>query len=296
MERSKGDTKKHYAYVEGWLSLIGNIILFAIKLWAGIVSNSVALIADAWHTLSDSVTSVIVLVGTKISAKPPDEEHPFGHGRSELIASIIIGVLLVVVAFSFVQESIIQLNRKESANFGTVAIVVTIISIVSKEIMAQLAIRYGKQVNSQPMIADGWHHRSDALSSVVILVGILFGSQFWWVDAVLGIAVGLLILVTAVEVLRNAIHPLIGEAATEGLLEKLEEISKIVSNEQLYIHHIHVHKYGDHVELTFHIRLPGEMMLEDTHIITQKFAQLIKKDLDIQATIYVNSLADFIIT
>ncbi|MCF8373354.1 MAG: cation diffusion facilitator family transporter [Bacteroidales bacterium] len=296
MERSKGDTKKHYAYVEGWLSLIGNIILFAIKLWAGIVSNSVALIADAWHTLSDSVTSVIVLVGTKISAKPPDEEHPFGHGRSELIASIIIGVLLVVVAFSFVRESIVQLSEKESANFGTVAIVVTIISIVSKEIMAQLAIRYGKKVNSQPMIADGWHHRSDALSSVVILVGILIGSQFWWVDAVLGIAVGLLILVTAVEVLKNAINPLIGEAATEELLDRLIEISKTVTHEELHIHHIHVHTYGDHVELTFHIRLPGEMMLEDTHSITRKFVQAIREDLDIQATIYVNSLADFVKT
>lgn len=253
-------------------------------------SASVALIADAWHTLSDSVTSVVVLVGAKISTKPADEEHPFGHGRSELIASIIIGVLLVVVAFSFVQESIIHLNQKDSAHFGTLAIVVTIISIVTKEGMAQMAIRYGKKVGSQPMIADGLHHRSDALSSLVILVGIFFGTYFWWIDAVLGIAVGILILATAIEVLRKAINPLIGEAASNDLLNDLQRISKDVYEEEIYIHHIHVHAYGDHIELTFHIRLPGEMMLEDTYMITRKFVRLIKEELDIQATIYVNSL------
>jgi divalent metal cation (Fe/Co/Zn/Cd) transporter len=113
-------------------------------------------------------------------------------------------------------------------------------------------------------------------------------------DSVLGIVVGILIFVTAVEVLRNAINPLIGEAATDGMLESLKKLSTKISNDDLHIHHIHVHKYGDHVELTFHIRLPGDMMLEDTHIITQKFVQIIEDDLDIQATIYVNSLADFV--
>ncbi len=284
------DDKQYYAFLEGWLSLSLNLILFVVKLWAGIVSQSVALIADAWHTLSDSVTSIVVLIGTRISNKPPDEEHPFGHGRSESIASIIIGVLLVVVAFSFIQDSVIQFSERRTANFGTIAIVVTIISAVLKEIMAQLAIRYGKKVSSQPMIADGWHHRSDAISSVVILIGIVVGKDYWWVDAGLGIAIGLLILATAVEVLKKAISPLIGEAASLELKEKINRIAKDICNDDLKIHHFHLHKYGNHIELTFHIVLPGEMKLWEAHKINQNFVLAIKKELGIYATINVDSM------
>ena len=290
MARSKEQNKLFYANVEGWLSLCLNLVLFGIKLWAGIVSASVALIADAWHTLSDSVTSIIVLIGSKIAVKPPDKDHPFGHGRTELIASLIIGVLLIIVAASFVQDSIINLKNKESAIFGTVAIVVTAISIVSKELMAQLAIRFGKKVDSQPMIADGWHHRSDALSSVVILIGILFGNKIWWIDSVLGFLVGILIIVTAIEVLRKAIHPLIGETPNDELRQQISDIAKQIHDEELHIHHVHVHKYGNHVELTFHIRLRECMILREAHVITENFVKSIKRELNMVATIYVDSM------
>ena len=174
--------KNRLAYIEGWLSIFTNIILFGLKYWAGIVTGSVAIIADAWHTLSDSISSVIVLIGIKISDKPADKEHPFGHGRAELIASMIIGVLLAIIAFNFVLESIEKLKDHESVVYGKLAIIVTIVSILSKEMLAQYAFWAGRKIKSPILKADGWHHRSDAISSILILIGIFIGKYFWWVD------------------------------------------------------------------------------------------------------------------
>jgi cation diffusion facilitator family transporter len=147
--------RNKYIAREGWLSIIGNIFLFGLKYWAGIVTGSLALVADAWHTLTDSVSSVIVLVGGKISNKPADDEHPFGHGRAEHIAAIIIGVLLAIVAFDFIMGAIEKFGTKEKTVFGTVAWVVTILSIFVKEGMAQYAFWAAKKADSSILKADG---------------------------------------------------------------------------------------------------------------------------------------------
>ncbi len=129
-----------YAKVEGWLALISNILLFFLKYWVGILSGSVALIADAWHTLSDSLTSLILLVAIKISNKPADEEHPFGHGRAEVIAALIIGVLLSVIAASFMLESIHKFISKNKQILENGLLSPQVISIVVKELSAQYAL------------------------------------------------------------------------------------------------------------------------------------------------------------
>ena len=170
----KNNNHKYIAQ-EGWISIMTNLLLFGVKYWAGIVSGSIALIADAWHTLTDSVSSVIVLIGGKLSSKPADEEHPFGHGRAEHIAAIIIGMLLALVAFDFVLSAIEKFNSGEGGRFGTIAIVVTVLSIVGKEALAQYAFWAYRKTGSSILKADAWHHRTDSLSSIVILVGILVG-------------------------------------------------------------------------------------------------------------------------
>ena len=115
--------RSNIAYRAGWISILVNVLLFALKYWAGIVSGSVAIMADAWHTLSDSITSVIVIIGVWFSGRPPDKEHPFGHGRAELLAAIIIGVVLAVIAFEFGLESIRRITDREPAEYGTLAII-----------------------------------------------------------------------------------------------------------------------------------------------------------------------------
>lgn len=273
-------------YLEGWLSIVVNLFLFILKYWAGIVTGSIAIIADAWHTLSDSLSSIVVLVGVKVSNKPADKEHPFGHGRAELIASIIIGMLLAVIAFNFVLESIEKLKNHESVQFGKIAIIATVVSIIVKEGIAQFAFWAGKKTKSVTLKADAWHHRSDAISSVIILLGIFLGPYFWWIDGVLGLVVAMMIFYAAYEIINDASGPLLGEEAEAELIQQIIEISKQKAGFDVNVHHIHMHRYGDHVELTFHIRLPKDTSLEKAHDISSEIEIKLKQDLNIFATIH----------
>jgi len=278
--------KNKYIAREGWLSIIGNIFLFGLKYWAGIVTGSLALVADAWHTLTDSVSSVIVLVGGKISNKPADDEHPFGHGRAEHIAAIIIGVLLAIVAFDFIMGAIEKFGTKEKTVFGTIAWVVTILSIFVKEGMAQYAFWAAKKADSSILKADGWHHRTDALSSVVILIGIAVGKYFWWTDAVLGFIVAIMIGWASFEILSKEIKSLLGERPSDELLLAIRETAQNACEQPLHIHHIHLHKYGNHSELSFHIKLPPEMTIEVAHNICSTVEDAIKKEFGFETTVH----------
>ena len=278
--------KNLLAYSEGWISSVVNILLFGLKFWAGLVSGSVAIIADAWHTLSDSVSSVIVLIGVKVSKKPPDKDHPFGHGRAELISTLFIAFLLGWVAIHFATESIEKLKYHELANYGIVAIIVTIISVVLKEALARYAFWVGRKTGFKSMKADGWHHRTDSISSLVILVGILFGRLYWWVDGVLGLAVSVMILYSGYKIMQEAISSLLGEKADPDLIEKIKKIANSVTEMDIQVHHMRLHDYVNHKELTCHIILPKDMSLEDAHEITTQIEDRILKETLIETTIH----------
>ena len=279
------DTKK-YVIREGWASIILNLFLFGLKYWAGVVTGSLALIADAWHTLSDSVSSVIVLIGGKISRKPADEEHPFGHGRAEHIAAIVIGVLLAIVAFDFIIGAIEKFGTREKTIFGTVAWVVTIVSIILKEAMAQYAFWAAKKTKSSVLKADAWHHRTDALSSVVILVGIAIGKYFWWTDAVLSVIVALMIGWASYEILSKDIKSLLGESPSDELLLSIRETAQNACKQPIHLHHIHIHNYGNHSELSCHIKLPPQMPLDEAHNICTAIEIAIKNEFGFISTIH----------
>ena len=283
------ETKK-YIEQEGWLSIIGNIILFGVKYWAGIVTGSIALIADAWHTLSDSVSSVIVLIGGRISRKPADNEHPFGHGRAEHIASIIIGILLAVIAFDFIIGAVEKLASREETVFGTIAWVVTALSIVGKEAMAQYAFFAAKKAKSSILAADGWHHRTDALSSVIILAGMALGSKFWWTDAALGFIVALMIGWASFKILSSEIKSLLGESPSEELLNAIHKITEKEFKRPIHLHHIHIHNYGRHTELSCHIKLPGEMSLDEVHLICTKVEDVIQEEFGFVSTVHAEPI------
>lgn len=289
-EDHSGRKSRKLAYTEGWLSIGTNILLFALKYWAGVVTGSVAIIADAWHTLSDSLSSIFVLIGARVSNKPPDKKHPFGHGRAELIASVLIAALLGFVSYEFITESISKLIQREEAHFGTIAIVVTIVSIICKEGLAQFAFWASRQSGSSSLQADGIHHRTDALSSALILIGIFLGHFFWWIDGVLGIIVAVLILWSAYGILKDANSRLLGEAPDPKLKKNIERIARKITDINLNIHHIHVHDYVDHKELVFHILLPNEMTVEESHDLTVKIEKQLSKDLKMAATIHVEPL------
>lgn len=282
--------KLRYFRIEGWMSIILNSILFILKYWAGIATGSLALIADAWHTLSDSVSSVIVLIGGTISRKPADDEHPFGHGRVEHITSIIIGVLLAIIAFDFILQSALKFGTREATVYGTLAWVATIVSIVVKEGMAQYAFFAARITRSSILSADGWHHRTDALSSLLILAGLLVGKYFWWTDAVLSLLVALMIAYASFDILRKEIRSLMGEKPSEELLSSIMQTAQGTSEIPLHIHHIHIHSYGDHTELSCHIKLPGSMSLTQAHEICTTVERSLLNHHQIIATIHPEPL------
>jgi len=278
--------RNKYIVREGWVSIIGNTLLFILKYWAGIVTGSLALIADAWHTMSDTISSVIVLIAGRISRKPADDDHPFGHGRAEHIAAIIIGVMLAIIAFDFVVGAIEKFGTKEKTVFGTIALIATIVSIITKEMMAQYAFWAANKVKSSILKADGWHHRTDALSSVIILIGIVVGSQFWWTDALLSIIVALMIGWASFEILSKEITSLLGESPSETHLLEIREEAQKTSKQPLYLHHIHIHNYGQHTELSCHIKLPPQMPLEEAHEICTKVEIAIKEKFGYISTVH----------
>ena len=276
----------NYTLLEGWISITANVILFFLKLWVGLLTGSVALTADAYHTLTDSISSGIVIFSGWLSSKPADDEHPFGHGRSDLIFSIIIGVMLAWIGFEFIVKSVDQLRNGISVDYGGLAIVVTIISIIAKELMAQFAFWAARRDDNPILKADGWHHRTDALSSIIVLIGILFSSYFWWVDGVLGIVVAVTIFFASYEILRNSINRLIGERPEQELIGRINTIIHAL-NPDVTPHHFHLHRYGNHAELTIHLTMAPDLTLKQAHDQAHNIERELREQLDIEATIHM---------
>ncbi|MEO0293873.1 MAG: cation diffusion facilitator family transporter [candidate division WOR-3 bacterium] len=275
-------------FIEGWVSIVVNILLFALKLWVGVAMKSIAMTADAWHTLSDTFTSFVVILGFWISGKPADEEHPFGHGRAEIIAAIIIGVLLGVVGINFLVESGKRFVHHISIpTFKIFAVIIFGISMVLKEALSRFAFWVGRRIKAESVIADGWHHRSDAIASGLILIGVFLGKYLWWIDSVLGIGVSFLILYAGYDIVRIASNKILGEAPDEEVKEKIHRIISKNAPAVMNIHHIHIHRYGNHTELTVHIRLPGNMNVFDSHSITKEIENKLREELRCEATLHV---------
>ena len=279
--------KKKLGLIEGTLSSVVNVVLFILKLWIGLAVGSIAMVADAWHTLSDTFTSLVVILGFWIGAKPEDDEHPFGHGRAELIGAIIIGTLLVVVGANFLQDSIQKIQTGSSPQFSGVAVVIFAVSAIVKEALAQFSFWAGRKTASKALLADGWHHRSDAIASLIIVIGSFAAKRLPWIDAVLGLVVSLFILYAAFEILRDVTKQFLGENVSSKMRRKITAIISDEVPDHADAHHMHIHRYGDHVEATLHVSLPSHYSLDEAHSIADKIEKRLRRELEIEPTIHL---------
>jgi cation diffusion facilitator family transporter len=278
--------RKVAGFKEGLVSIFVNVVLFVIKFYLGLIHNSIAVVADAVHTLSDAGTSVVVVISFWIAYKPPDKGHPFGHGRAEQIGAVIVGTLLGVAGFEFLMSSYEKLSSREALTFSWFLVGVLLFSSLVKELLARWAFRLGGSYESRSIVGDAWHHRSDAIATTLLALGILVGADYWWVDGVLGIIVSFVIVYTSIKIILETSRELLGSEPTrreeELLIDLAREVSPLIED----VHHIHIHKYGDHVEASLHIKLPNTMKLEEAHEIATKLENRIKDRLGWEATVH----------
>jgi cation diffusion facilitator family transporter len=232
----------------------------------------------------------VVIAAVKFSSKKPDREHPFGHGRWEQIAALFIAFLLAVIAYGFLRDSIIRFSHREATRFGIIAIAVTLVSIIVKEALAQYAFRIGRKTGNISVKADGWHHRTDALSSLVVLAGILFANRFWWIDSVLGVIIAFMLFYATCTIAGQSITKLLGEVPSRELTDRITRAVKTTCQGDLQPHHFHIHNYVTHQELTFHIKLDNQLSIEVGHKIATDIENMISEQFGIIATVHVEPL------
>ncbi len=265
-------TREKEIYKVTLVGSAGNAALLTFKFIAGVMGNSSAMIADAVHSLSDFVTDILVLVFVSISAKPQDTSHDYGHGKFETIASFLIGLALVAAATGIVVSGALKLwawwGGAELESPGWIALWAAVLSVVIKELLYQYTARRGRKLDSQVMIANAWHHRSDALSSVGAAVGIglaLWLGQHWAVfDPLASVVVGLMLMRVAYKLLKTSI----GELTESSLpAETEQEIEQIILSfgDVRQPHNLRTRRIGNRIAIEAHVRMDGRLPLETVH-------------------------------
>jgi cation diffusion facilitator family transporter len=258
-----------YGVLEGWVSIAVNLAVFVVKLVPGIMIGSISLIADAVHSLGDVASSIVVIWGFKVAAKPSDKEHPFGHGRGESVAALVIGVMLFVVVWEIAQNSVLRLLSPKPVLASEGLLVLLVVTLVIKEWLSRFALTLAGRIDSNALKADALHHRSDVFATAVVIASLIaarFGLH--WVDAVGGLAVAGFIAVIAYRLCRDAIDPLLGEAPSERLLQEIREIALTIPEVE-EVHDVMVHSYGGLVVTSLHVEVSSELDLNHAHDVAE---------------------------
>jgi cation diffusion facilitator family transporter len=248
-----------------------NAVLFLLKLLAGIFGRSEALIADAFHSLSDLVTDVVVLFGLKMGRKAPDETHPFGHARIETLASAIVGLALMATAFYLgIQAALDIYNHTEYYPTG-LALVGAGISIFSKELLYRFTVRIGRRIKSQLIVANAWHHRSDALSSVAVFLGVgatLIHPSWHILDSFAALLVSFFIVKVSLEILGRCLREFTDAAPPPDVLNKIRQCARSVEG-VLDMHDLRVRTSGGLYQMETHIEVDPQLTVAEGHRIAK---------------------------
>lgn len=255
------------------VSIIGNLILSAFKLLAGIIAHSGAMISDAVHSASDVFSSIVVIIGIRISSKESDRDHPYGHERMECVAAIILATILLMTGLSIgidAVRTIIGGNYEDLAIPGILALVAAVISIVTKEAMFWYTKINAKRIDSSALMADAWHHRSDALSSVGALIGIAFARiGFPIMDSIASLVICLFIVKAAYDIFRDAVDKMVDHACDE---ETEAQIRTCAANQEgvLRIDDLRTREFGNKIYVDIEISADGNHTLWEAHDIAEQ--------------------------
>lgn len=263
------------------VSIIANLALTILKLAAGVIAHSGAMISDAIHSASDVFSTIVVIIGIKISGKASDKDHPYGHERMECVAAIVLATILAATGLGIGYTAVEKIAGGNYANLvvpGMMALVAAILSIVMKEGMYQYTRVYAKKIDSGALMADAWHHRSDALSSVGALIGIAGARMgFPILDPVASVVICFFIEKAAYEIFMDAVDKMVDKACDEEVEAELTECA--LSQEGVQgVDLLHTRVFGNKIYVDIEIRVDGEMRLRDAHGIAEHVHDAIEKN------------------
>ncbi len=265
--------REHRIYFVTLMGSVVNVVLLVFKFIAGILGGSAAMIADAVHSLSDFMTDIVVLLFVKISSKPEDKDHDYGHGKYETLATSMIGVALLCVGLYILYSGAYRMwtafNGSPIEQPGIVALWAALFSIVMKEWTYRFTAKVGKEVESQAVVANAWHHRSDALSSIGTAVGIggaiFLGKEWAVLDPIAAVVVSIFIIRTAAMLVSGALDELLEKSLPDEEERKIEDI--VHSEPEVSdMHHLCTRRIGNRIAIEMHLRMPGEISLNESHV------------------------------
>ena len=271
-EKSEEAVREAGIYRVTLVGSVVNLLLFVFKFVAGILGHSAAMLADAVHSLSDFVTDIIVIVFVRISSKPEDEGHDYGHGKYETLATAIIGLILLFVGFGILWNGATSIwdfwQGGELKEPGMLALWAALVSILFKELLYQYTVLKGRRLNSQAVVANAWHHRSDSLSSIGTAVGIggaiLLGEQWLVLAPLAAVVVSLFIMKVAIQLLVPCVEELLEKSLPAEVEEKIKQ--EILAFPGVTSpHHLRTRRIGSSYAIEVHIRMDGQITLEEAH-------------------------------
>lgn len=280
-----------YGMFAGIIGAIANVVLVALKFTIGLFINSISLIGDAINNLGDTFSSLINIFGFKINNKPADKEHPYGHRRSEYLASLVISIIIIIVAVELFTSSIDKIMNPSSTMITWYLLLVLTINIVIKSFIAIIYRNSGKLINSLPLIASYKDSLNDILTNIIIVVG-LYVSKYIGVDldGYLGIGLSIFIVVSVAKLIKEAINKLLGESLKKEVLEEI--LQEILKDKDIYeVHDVLTHQYGEgKVYMSVHVEMDASYSLLQAHDIVDRIERKIKSKYEVELTIHIDPI------
>ena len=277
-------------------SIIGiavNLILVAFKMLVGLIANSIAIILDAVNNLSDALSSVITIIGTKLAGKAPDKKHPYGHGRIEYITSVIIAFIVLAAGVTSFRESFVKIIHPDETNYSAVTLIIVGVAVVVKFLLGTYVKKVGKEVNSESLVASGSDAFFDAILSIATFAAALV-SLIWGIglEGILGVVISIFIIKAGIEILIEALNSIIGERADKELADKL--IERVCSFDRVNgAYDLALHNYGpDRIIGSVHIEVPADMTAKEIHSLTRAISVDVYMNLGIVLTVGIYASAD----
>ena len=283
------EVRTRYGMLASVVGIFCNVLLFSVKLAIGLILSSLAVTADAFNNLSDAASSIISFIGVKMAGKPADAEHPFGHGRIEYIAALIVSFLVIEVGFTFFKSSISKIMHPEEITFDLIPFIILILSILVKLWMAFFNNKLGKRIDSKVMLATAADSLGDVITTSATVISIIichFTSIN--VDAIAGLIVSGIVIWSGISIAKDTLEPLIGQRIPAELYQKITDMVESYDG-IVGTHDLIVHNYGPNRSMaTIHAEVPNDVSIEVSHEIIDRIERDVKKDLNILLVIHMD--------